>query len=169
MPPTTPLPNQATTSVTNGSLTVVFSSPQTLPKGAVLEFSDHPGVPYTLAANVVVSAQATLTAPYQGTTASAAITTVTLPATPAVAATPATPAVTTPAKAAPTPAPARFAGRKPPQTPEDMAASARIAGEPKRALVPPGAIEGAWPARVPVPSAPVDQKTIDWLSKHAVG
>jgi hypothetical protein len=59
-------PLAGTVTAANGTTGISFSQNQSLPVGTVLYFANQPGVPYTLAADVVASMTGTLTTQYTG-------------------------------------------------------------------------------------------------------
>ena len=61
-----------TVTVTKGSTALLFSSPQSLTLGLIVEFSSQPGVFYSIAATTTSSTAAALTTPYTGTTSASA-------------------------------------------------------------------------------------------------
>jgi hypothetical protein len=62
-----PVALSGTVTTTAGSTSITFSTNQTLPSGAILYFSNQPGVPYYLNAAVSASTSGTLTSAYTGT------------------------------------------------------------------------------------------------------
>jgi hypothetical protein len=64
-----------TVDVINGSEVLLFSLPQSLAAGEVVEFTSQPGVAYKIATATNTNVNASLTTPYTGTTAGATTTT----------------------------------------------------------------------------------------------